>query len=135
MPGKIGGFMMKKNRVKTDRKRENTSNGRGKAPKRVLLFAALAAGAGLLVLLTVFLTRPKMLWYVDEEFSAAWRRVLQENPPPLKRFEIIPRQEPGGKDYDGEEDFPRGRFGFIVSKKGPQGELVPDTPVTVYNNL
>ena len=33
------------------------------------------------------------------------------------------------------EDFPRGRFGFVISRHGPEGERVSDAPVTVFPNL
>jgi len=93
----------------------------------ILRTGAITLGAALLVFLTLFLTRPKMLWYVDENYSAAWNRLLAENPPPLKRFEVISRPENG--------DFPKRRYGFVISRQGPEGESISGTPVVVYQEL
>jgi hypothetical protein len=79
-----------------------------------------------LALLVFFLTRPRLLWYVDDDLSAAWNRILQESPPPYKRFEVRPAGDAG---------FPKGRYGFTVSKNGPAGERIPDAPVTVFPDL
>ena len=84
-------------------------------------------GALLLVGLVLFLARPRVLWYVDEGITAAWHRVLSEESPPFARFEV--RARAAGSE------FPEGRFGFVVSMNGPQGEPVPGTPLVMYPNL
>ena len=81
----------------------------------------------LIVGLALFLARPRLLWYVDEDITAAWNRVLRDSSPPFSRFEVRARS--------GDSPFPAGRFGFIVSTDGPQGRPVPGTPLVVYPNL
>jgi len=95
--------------------------------RRILLVAGSAAALVLLVFLVLFLTRPKLLWYVDEELSASWTRILRDNRPPFSRYEIIPRAAG--------EDFPKGRYGFIITRSGPEGERVEGAPVSLYPNL
>jgi len=95
--------------------------------KRAAVIGCAALGALLIVGLALFLARPRMLWYVDEDITAAWNRFLRDSDPPVTRFEVRARV--------GDSPFPRGRFGFIVSTNGPQGEQVPGTPLTIYPNL
>jgi hypothetical protein len=95
--------------------------------RRILFIGAAALGLALVIGFTLFLTRPKLLWYVDEDYSAAWNRILKENPPPYLRSEVISRQ--------GDAPFPKGRFGFVISRNCPEGERVTDTPVTLYADL
>jgi len=95
--------------------------------KRILYAGAAVLGIGLIVFLAIFLTRPKLLWYVDENYSAAWNRILKEKAPPLLRAEIVSRR--------GNDPFPQGRFGFLISRNGPEGEYVEGTPVALYHDL
>jgi hypothetical protein len=64
---------------------------------------------------------------VDEDLVANWTRVLQANPPPDSRYSIRARS--------GDEPFPRGRFGFIITRNGPGGERVDGAPVALYRDL
>ncbi|MDR0455772.1 MAG: hypothetical protein LBH20_03700 [Treponema sp.] len=93
----------------------------------MLYYGAAALGIFLAVFLTVFFTRPKLLWYVDENYSAAWNRILKDKAPPFQRSEVVSRQ--------GNDSFPKGRFGFLISRSGPEGENVDDTPVMLYPDL
>jgi hypothetical protein len=68
-----------------------------------------------------------LLWYVDEDYSAAWNRIIKEHAPPFVRSEVLSRQP--------DEPFPKGRFGFVVSRNGPEGEYIDDAPVSLYPNL
>jgi hypothetical protein len=97
------------------------------AAKALIFGGASALCLALLVLLTLYLTRPRLLWYVDEDFSASWHRILRESPPPFSRFEIIPRTD--------NAPFPQGRFGFTVSRSGPRGEHIEGAPVVLYREL
>ncbi|MCL2761686.1 MAG: hypothetical protein FWD36_00570 [Treponema sp.] len=100
--------------------------------RRFLYGGAIVLGAALLVLLVLFLSRPTLLWYVDEDFSAAWNRILRDNAPPFSRYEVQSRPaalEPG------DTSFPKGRFGFIVGRNGPEGERADGAPVVMYPNL
>ncbi|MDR0290139.1 MAG: hypothetical protein LBI06_04320 [Treponema sp.] len=112
------------------RGRKNKANSSGltrRDLRRFLGIGAAALGVALLVFLAVFLTRPKLLWYVDESYSAAWNRILYEKAPPTLRYEVIARQ--------GDAPFPKGRFGFVVSGSGPGGERVEGAPVAMYRDL
>ena len=121
---------MKNNRRKTGRNRKIAVMGLIKQiPGRILYIAAGSAGVILLVLLVFFITRPRLLWYVDGDFSASWNRILQESPPPYRRFEVMSRPETADRG------FPKRRYGFIISRNGPEGERVPDAPVTVFRDL
>ena len=94
--------------------------------KRILVFGACGLCLALLVCLTLFLTRPKLLWYVDADYSAAWNRILNDRAPPFMRYEVVSNN--GGS-------FPEGHFGFIISRGGPKGERTDDAPVALYPNL
>jgi len=109
-------------------KRENASKSLTRREFRRLLFIGSAAlGLALLVFLTLFFTRPKLLWYVDEEYSAAWNRILRQSSPPFTRYEVVSRG--GGKT------FPKGRFGYMISTSGPRGERAEGVPVEIYRDL
>ena len=95
--------------------------------RRMFYTVAGVLGLALLVFLALFLTRPKFLWYVDADYSAAWNRILTENPPPFSRYEVLARS--------GDAPFPKGRFGFIVSRNGPEGERVEGAPVVLYRDI
>jgi len=95
--------------------------------RRLIIIGSAAAGAAVLITLTAFLARPKALWYVDEDYSAAWNRVLRQSPPPVTRYEIASRI--------GDAPFPKGRYGYIVSAGGPGGERVEGAPVEIFRNL
>jgi len=95
--------------------------------RRVLFIGSAALGLVLLVLLVVFFTRPKLLWYIDEEYSAAWNRILRQSPPPFTRYEVVSRT--------GDQTFPKGRFGYIINLEGPKGERVEGAPVKIYRDL
>jgi len=95
--------------------------------KRVLLIGSAAFGLALLVFLILYFTRPKLLWYIDEDYSAAWNRIIKQSPPPFPRNEVVSRS--------GNADFPRGRFGYIISVNGPRGERVEGAPVEIYRDL
>jgi hypothetical protein len=121
---------MKKGRGKTGKTQKISAKGLTKRGlRRFLSISAVAAGGISLFLLVFFLSRPPLLWYVDADLSASWNRILQESPPPHKRFEVRSRPETGAAG------FPKGRYGFTVSKNGPAGERVPDAPVTVFPEL
>ena len=77
----------------------------------------------------MFFARPKLLWYVDAEYSADWNRVLRAGAPPFTRYQVVSRPENAGNA------FPRGRFGYVISKNGPEGEHVPGAPVVLFSNL
>jgi|GEM_PF-903309 len=134
------GSPMKGNGKKRNGKRPNRQLGKGLpfggisfkdlSPddrRRVAVIGCAALGLLLLVGLVLFLDRPRMLWYVDEDLTAAWNRFLRDGNPPVTRFEVRARV--------GDSPFPSGRFGFIVSTNGPQGDSVPGTPLTIYPNL
>jgi hypothetical protein len=109
-------------------KNNNASKGLSRRDFRRILFIGLVVlGVALVVGSTLFLTRPKLLWYVDEEYTAAWNRILKERTPPYLHSEVISRQD--------DAPFPKGRFGFIISRSCPEGERVMDTPVTIYADL
>jgi hypothetical protein len=95
--------------------------------KRLLIIGSAVIGLALLVFLVVFFTRPKLLWFIDEEYSAAWNRILRQSSPPLTRYEIVSRI--------GGQPFPKGRFGYIVSVDGPKGERAEGAPVEIYRDL
>ncbi|MDR2924336.1 MAG: hypothetical protein LBU85_13495 [Treponema sp.] len=95
--------------------------------KRLIIFGSAVIGLALLVILLLFLTRPKLLWYVDEEYSAAWNRIIKQNPPPFIRNEVI--------SHSGDGVFPKRRFGYYISVKGPQGERAEGVPVEIYRDL
>lgn len=95
--------------------------------KRILIIAVSAVAAGAIVAVALYLTRPKLLWYVDEDFSAAWNRILRASAPTLLRYEVISRS--------GAASFPRGRFGYTISRSGPAGEPVDGAPVVMYRDL
>jgi len=94
--------------------------------KRILVVGSVALGLALFVFLILFLTRPKLLWYIDEDYSAAWNRVLRQSSPPFTRHEVVASTGAG---------FPKGRFGFIISAKGPRGESAEGSPVEIYRDL
>ena len=94
--------------------------------KRILIIASAALGLVLLVVVILFLSRPKLLWYVDGDYSAAWNRILRETAPPFPRYEVVSRSGAA---------FPRGRFGFTVSRSGPRGERIEGAPVALYRDL
>jgi hypothetical protein len=109
-------------------KRENASKGlTRRGLKRILFIGSAALGLVLLVSLVLYFTRPKLLWYIDEDYSAAWNRILRQSSPPLTRYEVVSRI--------GEAPFPKGRFGYIVSVSGPRGERAEDAPVEIYRDL
>jgi len=95
--------------------------------KRILFIGSAALGFALLVSLVVYFTRPKLLWYIDEEYSAAWNRILRQIPPPFARYEVVSRS--------GDGIFPKGRFGYIISTSGPSGERAEGAPVEIYRDL
>jgi hypothetical protein len=110
------------------RKRENASKGLTRRElKRIIVFGSPALGLALLVFLVLFLTRPKLLWYVDEDYSAVWNRILRQSPPPFTRYEVVSRT--------GDNIFPKGRFGFVISTSGPGGERAEGAPVEIYRDL
>jgi len=95
--------------------------------RRALYIGAAALGVVIIVLLTVFFTRPKLLWYVDEGYTAAWNRIIRERTPPFMRSEVVAREN--------DAPFPKGRFGFIITRSGPEGERITDAPVILYRGL
>jgi hypothetical protein len=84
-------------------------------------------GVAVVVGLAVFLTRPKLLWYVDEDYTAAWNRIIRERTPPFIRAEVVARND--------NAPFPQGRFGFIITRSGPEGERIEDAPIALYRDL
>jgi hypothetical protein len=116
-----------KHRGKAEKKKFASKGLTRRGFKRILYGGAAALGIGLMIFFVVFLTRPKLLWYVDESYSAAWNRILKEKAPPFLRAEVISRQ--------GNDSFPQGRFGFLISRNGPEGEYVDGTPVALYHDL
>jgi hypothetical protein len=90
----------------------------------------IQTGAALAVFLAAaalafYLTRPQLLWYVDEEYTAAWNRILQRGSPPLTRNKVLPR----------EGTPPPGRFGYIITRQGPPGKPVEGAPLVLYPDL
>ena len=93
--------------------------------KKRIFFISTAAAIGLLLTGGFFsLSRPKILWYVDADLSAAWNRILSQGNTPLSHYEVLPLTGEG---------FPRGRYGFTVSRRGPEGKDAGT--VRVYPNL
>ena len=114
-PGRIG-------------KKKNIARGlTRKDAKRMVITGAVVLGLALAAALTLYLARPKLLWYVDESLAANWARVLQTGSPPVSRYAVLPRQ--------GGEPFPRGRFGFVISRNGPEGERAEGVPIALYRDL
>ncbi|MCL1837011.1 MAG: hypothetical protein FWG46_05640 [Treponema sp.] len=98
--------------------------------KRIIIIASASLGLAIIIILLSVINRPKLLWYVDEGYSAAWNRILNDNPPPLPRFarnEVIAR--PAGAP------FPPKRFGFIITRSGPEGERLDGVPVALFPEL
>ena len=109
-------------------KKKNAAKGLTKRGlKRSVIIASAAAGGVLLVVLALYLGRPKLLWYVDEEYTAAWNRVLNAGRPPFSRHQVVSRPA--------NALFPAGRFGFIVTRCGPAGERAEGAPVALYRDL
>jgi hypothetical protein len=104
-------------------------NGRGN--RRKCLFLLCGAG-GLLVLgLAAFvLLRPKALFLVDEDFSAAWNRLLRESPRIRAEVRPLPPGSGAPADY-----FSAGRYGFVISRSGPKGEEIPGLGYRRFPNL
>jgi len=121
---------MSKRPGKPGRKKNATNPRTGltrKGLRRLLITGGAALGLILVAGLALYLNRPRLLWFVDESLAANWNRVLQASPPPVSRYEVRPRI--------GDEPFPSGRFGFIVSRNGPEGERVDGAPVALYRDL
>jgi len=118
---------MKQTKARGRRQKNATKGLTRRDFRRILFVGAVALGVIFVVSLIVFLTRPKLLWYVDEDYSAAWNRILSDRSPPFLRSEVISRQN--------NDPFPNGRFGFLISRTGPEGELFDDTPVALYPDL
>jgi hypothetical protein len=95
--------------------------------KRFFIIGAGLAGLALLVFLILVLTRPKLLWYVDEGYSADWNRILRQSSPPFTRNEVVSRIS--------NDSFPKNRFGYVVSTNGPRGRSVEGTPVHIFRDL
>ena len=95
--------------------------------RRILYIGSAVLGVAVIIGLIVFVTRPKLLWYVDEEYTAAWNRIIRERTPPFTRYEVIAREH--------DAPFPQGRFGFIITRNGPEGERIDDAPVALYRDL
>jgi hypothetical protein len=109
------------------RKWKNASKGLTRRElKRVLVIGSAALGFALFVFLILYFTRPKLLWYIDEDYSAAWNRILRQSSPPFTRHEVVARSG---------DEFPKGRFGFIISTEGPRGERADGAPVEIYRDL
>ena len=113
-----------------DRARKKKNAGKGltrRALRRALVVVAAVLAVGMVIAMAFYFTRPKLLWYVDEDLTANWNRILQSSRPPYVRYEVLPRS--------GDTDFPKDRFGFIISRKGPEGERIDGVPVTLYRDL
>jgi len=95
--------------------------------RRIMYIGSAVLGAAVIVGLAVFFTRPKLLWYVDEDYTAAWNRIIREKTPPFARSEVVAREN--------DTPFPKGRFGFMVTRVGPEGERVEGAPVALYRGL
>jgi hypothetical protein len=90
----------------------------------------LQAGAALVLLLVAaalvfYLSRPRVLWYVDEEYTAAWNRILSRGSPSFTRREVLTRRG----------NPPAGRFGYLITRQGPPGQPVEGAPVRLYRDL
>jgi len=95
--------------------------------RRILYIGAAVLGMVIVAGLVAFFTRPKMLWYVDEGYTSTWNRIIRERTPPFMRYEVIARED--------DTPFPKGRFGFIITRDGPEGERIADVPVALYRDL
>jgi len=118
---------MKHGKGKAARKFSASSGLSRRDLRRILYIGSAVLGAAVVIALTVFLTRPKLLWYVDEDYTATWNRIIRERTPPFTRFEVIARE--------GGTPFPKGRFGFMITRSGPEGEHIADAPVALYRDL
>ncbi|MCL1931967.1 MAG: hypothetical protein FWF55_09125 [Treponema sp.] len=118
---------MKQEKRKTARKLSVSQGLSRRDFRRILYVASAVLGVALIVGLTVFFTRPKLLWYVDEDYTAAWNRIIRQRTPPYLRSEVIARADT--------MSFPKGRFGFIITRSGPKGERIDDAPVALYRDL
>jgi len=113
--------------VKAEKRKNISKSLTRRGLKRILFIGSVAAGSVLLVLLVLYFTRPRLLWYIDEDYSAAWNRILRQSPPPYLHYEVITRS--------GDGNFPKGRFGYIISTSGPRGERFEGAPVEIYRDL
>ena len=122
-----------KNRLGKAGKKRNAAKGWAfrdltrKNLRRILTIGAAVVGLALVTALALYLNRPRLLWYVDEALVANWNRVLQASPPPFSRYEVLPRL--------GDAPFPSRRFGFIITRNGPEGERMENVPITLYRDL
>jgi hypothetical protein len=101
----------------------------GGRKRRVLVFCG---AGGLLVLFAaaLVLSRPRPLFLVDEEFSAAWNRLVQESSGIRAEVRALPPGAGAPADH-----FPANRYGFIVSRSGPAGEEIPGLGWRRFPNL
>ena len=109
------------------KKKKNSSKGLTRRVfKRILAIGGISLGVILLVGAVFYFTRPKLLWYVDPAYTAAWTRILNDRAPPFSRYELVANNG---------ESFPKGRFGFMVSRDGPDGQRADEAPVVMYPDL
>jgi len=118
---------MKQNKKRAGKKKYASKGLTRRDLRRILYGGAVVLGTVLIVFLVVFFTRPKLVWYVDEDYSANWNRILRERAPPFLRSEVISRQD--------DISFPKGRFGFVISRVGPEGEHIEGAPIALYPDL
>jgi hypothetical protein len=110
------------------KKRPPEKRGRPGLPGLIKKYRLQAGAALVLVLaaaLTFYLTRPRLLWYVDEDYTASWNRILQRGASPLARNEVLPR----------EGNPPPGRYGYVITRQGPPGQAAEGAPVRLYPGL
>ena len=93
--------------------------------RKYRLYAGAALVLALAGALTFYLTRPRILWYVDEEYTASWNRILRQGSPPRARHEALPRTG----------NPPPGRYGYIITRRGPAGEAAEGASVRLYRDL
>ena len=95
--------------------------------RRILYIGGAVLGVVIIAGFVAFLTRPKLLWYVDGDYTAAWNRIIRERTPPYLRSEVIARTD--------DASFPKGRYGFMITRSGPEGERTAEAPVALYRDL
>jgi len=118
---------MKQGKGRTARKLSVSKGLSRRDLRRILYIGGAVLGVVIIAGFVAFLTRPKLLWYVDGDYTAAWNRIIRERTPPYLRSEVIARTD--------DASFPKGRYGFMITRSGPEGERTAEAPVALYRDL